>query len=102
VARSARWQRFPWDHRLETSAALGLGLSYATEVPEVEVEIEGASHQWLVCWVAEITAGPVNAPWVLALRLHHRSLAWGSATGTECPSPAGNVTCYRGWAGWPA
>ncbi|HSW33975.1 MAG TPA: hypothetical protein VLH36_10220 [Steroidobacteraceae bacterium] len=41
-------------------------MSYATEVPEVEVEIEGASHQWLVCWVAEITAGPVNAPWALS------------------------------------
>lgn len=72
-----RWQRFPWDHRLETSAAFGLGLSYATEVPEVEVEIEGESHQWLIYWVAELTAGPVNAPWALSLRLHHRSVAWG-------------------------
>jgi hypothetical protein len=41
----ARWQRFPWDARVATSAAFGLGLSYATEVPEVEVELEGESHQ---------------------------------------------------------
>jgi hypothetical protein len=73
----ARWQRFPWDARVATSAAFGLGLSYATEVPEVEVELEGESHQLLIYWVAELTAGPVNAPWAVSLRLHHRSVAWG-------------------------
>jgi len=59
------WQRFPWDPRFETAAAFGLGLSYATEVPEVEVEIEGESHQWLIYWVAELTAGPVGTTWGL-------------------------------------
>ena len=73
----ARWQKFPWDARVATSAAFGLGLSYATEVPEVEVELEGESHQWLIYWIAELTAGPVNAPWSVSLRLHHRSVAWG-------------------------
>jgi hypothetical protein len=72
-----RWQRFPWDRRVATSAAFGLGLSYATEVPEVEVELEGESQQLLIYWVAELTAGPVNAPWAVSLRLHHRSVAWG-------------------------
>ena len=73
----ARWQRFPWDDRLATSAAFGLGLSYAAELPEIEVEIEGASEQLLIYWVAELTAGPLDAPWALSLRLHHRSVAWG-------------------------
>lgn len=73
----ARWKRFPWDDRLATSAAFGLGLSYATEVPEIEVELEGASEQLLIYWVAELTAGPLDAPWALSLRLHHRSVAWG-------------------------
>jgi hypothetical protein len=73
----ARWQRFPWSDTVATSAAFGLGLSYATEVPEVEVAIEGDSEQWLVYWVAELTAGPVAAPWAVTLRLHHRSPAWG-------------------------
>lgn len=73
----ARWQRFPWDDRLATSAAFGLGLSYATELPAIEVEIEGASEQLLIYWVAELTAGPLDAPWALSLRLHHRSVAWG-------------------------
>ena len=73
----ARWQRFPWDDRLATTAAFGLGLSYATEVPAIEVELEGTSEQLLIYWVAEITAGPLDAPWALSLRLHHRSVAWG-------------------------
>jgi hypothetical protein len=73
----ARWQKFPWSDRLATSAAFGLGLSYATEVPEVEVEIEGDSEQLLIYWVLEATAGPVGAPWAISLRFHHRSVAWG-------------------------
>ena len=52
-----RWHKFPWSHRVETSAAFGLGLSYATELPEVEVEIEGESQQLLIYWVMELTAG---------------------------------------------
>ncbi len=73
----ARWQRFPWSERLATSAAFGLGLSYATEVPELEVELEGESHKALIFWVFELTAGPPRAPWSVTLRLHHRSVAWG-------------------------
>jgi hypothetical protein len=73
----ARWQRFPWDRFVSTSAAFGLGLSYATEVPKVEVELENSSHQWLIYWMVELTAGPHAAPWSISLRLHHRSVAWG-------------------------
>ena len=72
-----RWHKFPWNHRVESSAAFGLGLSYATELPEVEVEIEGESQQLLIYWVMELTAGPPRSPWAVSLRLHHRSVAWG-------------------------
>ena len=72
-----RWKRFPWSDRLSTSAAFGLGLSYATELPPVEVALEGESHQWLVYWVMELTAGPVDSRWAVSLRLHHRSVAYG-------------------------
>ena len=72
-----RWRQFPWSHRMNSSAAFGLGLSYAMEMPEVEVEIEGESHQLLIYWVAELTAGPLQSPWAVTLRLHHRSVAWG-------------------------
>ncbi len=73
----ARWHAFPWSDRVATSAAFGLGISYATELPPVEVEIEGESAQWLVYWVLELTAGPVDAPWSVSLRMHHRSVAYG-------------------------
>jgi hypothetical protein len=72
-----RWNRFPWSPHFSTSAAFGLGLSYATELPPVEVELEGESHRALVYWVMELTAGPVDAPWSVSLRLHHRSVAYG-------------------------
>jgi hypothetical protein len=73
----ARWQKFPWNHSVETSAAFGLGLSYATELPELEVKQEGDSSQLLVFWVAEVTAGPPGADWAISLRLHHRSVGYG-------------------------
>jgi hypothetical protein len=73
----ARWSRFPWNDRVATTTAFGLGLSYASELPPVEVEIENESQQLLVYWVMEATAGPPQAPWSISLRLHHRSGAWG-------------------------
>ena len=73
----ARWQRFPWNNKVATSAAFGLGLSYATELPELEVQLEGDTRQLLVYWVAELTAGPPQASWAVSLRLHHRSVAYG-------------------------
>jgi hypothetical protein len=72
-----RWTRFPWSHRFASSAAFGLGLSYATALPPVEVQLEGESQRTLVYWVMEVTAGPVDANWAASLRLHHRSVAYG-------------------------
>ena len=73
----ARWWQRPWSRGFSTSEAFGLGLSYATELPEIEVELETESKQLLVYWVAEVTAGPTDGPWALSLRLHHRSVAYG-------------------------
>jgi hypothetical protein len=73
----ARWRWPAWRGAYATSAAFGLGLSYATRLPPVEVELEGTSEKLLVYWVAEVTAGPADAPWSLSVRLHHRSVAYG-------------------------
>jgi hypothetical protein len=73
----ARWRRFPWSERIATTAAFGLGVSYATELPVMERTLEGGSEQFLVHWFAELTAGPASAPWALSLRLHHRSDGFG-------------------------
>jgi hypothetical protein len=73
----SRWSRFPWSEHLATSIAFGLGVSYATELPEVEVQLEGSSHHWLIYWALEVTVGPPEAAWNIVMRLHHRSVAWG-------------------------
>lgn len=72
-----RLQRFPWSHRVSTSAAFGLGLSYAFSRPEVEQRLEGDTRQLLIFWLMELTAGPPSGAWSLVLRLHHRSTGWG-------------------------
>jgi hypothetical protein len=73
-----RWQRFPWSETVRTTAAFGVGLSYAFEFPCVEYELENDTQQLLVFWLLEFTAGPVDGPWSAVLRLHHRSPAWGA------------------------
>jgi hypothetical protein len=77
VAAMPRWRQFPWNHYVDTSVAFGLGFSWTTEVPEVEVAIEGESHRFLVFWVMEVTLGPPNSRWAASIRLHHRSPAFG-------------------------
>ena len=73
-----RWRQFPWNDVVATSVAFGLGLSMASEVPEVEVELEGASEQLLIYWNADVTLGPPRSNWAVLLRLHHRSGGFGS------------------------
>lgn len=75
---SLRWQRFPWSDRLHTTVAFGAGFSYAFDFPEVEYELENDTKQFLIYWLMELTAGPVDGPWSAVLRLHHRSPAWGA------------------------
>ena len=77
VPLMARWRPVAWTDAFTTSLAFGLGLSYATRLPRIEVELEGESEQLLIYWVAEVTAGPNDGRWALALRLHHRSVGYG-------------------------
>lgn len=73
----ARWRLFPWSETVHTTLSYGLGLSYATEVPATEVALSGVSERLLVYWVAELEAGPPDAPWSVVGRLHHRSTGFG-------------------------
>ena len=73
-----RWHHFPWNHRVATTAAFGVGPSYTTEVPPLEVELEGESQRLLYHWFLELTLGPPEADWASSLRLHHRSGGFGS------------------------
>jgi hypothetical protein len=77
LAAGPRWREFPWNETIATSVAFGLGLSLASETPEVEVELEGDSQKLLIYWSAELTLGPPRGAWALLLRLHHRSTGFG-------------------------
>ncbi len=73
----ARWTRMPFRDRVRSSVAFGLGLSYATQVPPVEVELEETSERLLVFWMMELALSPPEADWAVSLRIHHRSGAFG-------------------------
>lgn len=75
---TARWTAMPWDEVLDTSAAFGIGLSFASGVPAQEVENEGASEQVMTYWVIELAFDLPKDDWELIGRLHHRSTAFGT------------------------
>lgn len=77
VAGGPQWRSFPWNDVVATTAAFRVGLSTASEVPDVEVELEGASERLLIYWVVELTFTPPRSVWGVSLRLHHRSPAFG-------------------------
>ncbi len=58
-------------------AAAGLGVSYATATPELEIARKGESNRFLLHWFVELEFGRTS--WAAApfLRLHHRSDGFG-------------------------
>jgi hypothetical protein len=75
---TARWSRFPWSERLDTSVAFGLGMSFASEVPDLEVALQGESSAVMPYWMIEIDSELPVENWRLVGRLHHRSSAFGA------------------------
>ncbi|MEL7099039.1 MAG: hypothetical protein AAGM84_09445 [Pseudomonadota bacterium] len=59
------------------SLAGGLGLSYASDVPEVEIIRNGASQRLFVHWMAEVEFASKRPERSTFLRLHHRSDGYG-------------------------
>jgi hypothetical protein len=75
---AARWEAFWWDHVLDTSVAFGLGPSYATDKPEIEIANDGDTARFLIYWMFELAVGLPDYPRVaLITRIHHRSNAFG-------------------------
>ena len=72
-----RWRDFPWNSRVDTSLAIGLGPSWATRDPPVEKSDGGTTRQLLVYWFIEIATGPPEVNWSGVFRLHHRSTGFG-------------------------
>jgi len=72
-----RWVTFPWNAYLPTTFAVGEGISYATEVPELEPEARAS--QWLNYLLFEVTFSlPKYPEWAIVGRIHHRSGFWGA------------------------
>jgi len=75
---NVRWNKFFWDRYLETSAAAGLGVSYATEIPEFERLAHCAdgscnSNRLMAYILGELTfALPKYPQWAAVMRIHHR------------------------------
>lgn len=75
---AVRWNPFWWDRFLETSAAFGLGLSYASEKPRAEIRSEGSTEPWMLYWMMEVAFSLPQWPEVaLISRIHHRSEGYG-------------------------
>lgn len=73
-----RWTRFPWHKSLNTTFAAGAGVSYATDVPELEEIQDRQSDNLLAYLLFEFTFGlPSHSRWSLSTRIHHRSGADG-------------------------
>jgi hypothetical protein len=74
----ARWHLFPWNRHVDTSVAVGEGLSYATRTPFVEAKDHDQTSHLLNYLLFEITAGLPRYPnWHLSGRIHHRSGVYG-------------------------
>ena len=73
-----RWHPFPWDKYIDTSFAIGGGLSYFNELSQTELERDDNAQKLLGYLAFEFTFGLPQYPrWNLMFRVHHRSGAKG-------------------------
>jgi hypothetical protein len=69
-----RWLKFPWDQYVDTSFAVGDGLSYNTHTSDVEKDDDEDAGRWLNYLMFEVTLGLPKYPrWDFVYRIHHRS-----------------------------
>ena len=74
-----RWVVFPWNKHVETTAAVGVGLSWATEIPALEkADPANSDNSQLLNYIlCEVTFAVPESSWSLVTRIHHRSGVWG-------------------------
>jgi hypothetical protein len=80
-----RWHKFPWNECLPTTLGHGVGLSYATLVPEHEVLYRrGKSARLLAFLMWDVTFSLPGCPnWAVFFRIHHRSGGYGTFSGVH-------------------
>ena len=73
-----RWLRFPWDEHIDTSFAVGEGLSYADAIPDIERFYHTNTNRLLNFILLELEFSLRDSPgWGMVFRWHHRSGAFG-------------------------
>lgn len=73
-----RWHYFPWNKYVDTSLAIGDGMSYYTDISEVEKEDDDDAQRTLNYLLVEVALGLPQYPrWDLVFRIHHRSSVFG-------------------------
>lgn len=82
-----RWKQNPWNDWLQTSLAIGDGLSYASQTPVIEAQRNAKTSKLLNFLVIEATVRlPGDAGAQLVLRLNHRSGIYGLFNGVHAGS----------------
>ncbi len=77
-ALALRWQALPWDRWVDTSVAVGDGLSWGGRTSRIEETRHEKTERLLNYLFFEVTlAPPGGSPWSLVLRQHHRSGVFG-------------------------
>ena len=88
----SRWLPLPWDEYIDTNLAMGIGLSYATETPEIEDKNHSDTSKFLAYLLFEAALALPDIPqWSAVIRLHHRSGAFGAFNGVRGASNAWGV-----------
>ena len=79
-----RWLKFPWDRHVDSSFAIGDGISYASEDPQIEVDKLGRTSKILNYLLLELECAiPDQDKWSVFMRIHHRSGIYGLIDGVS-------------------
>lgn len=73
-----RWANLPWNHLINTSFAIGEGISYASSYPSLEKKSNHNTKRLLNYLMLEVSiASPYYPRLQFVARIHHRSGAFG-------------------------
>jgi len=73
-----RWHAFPWNKYVDTSFAVGDGLSCYTQISKVEEDDDDDAQKTLNYLMFELALGLPQYPrWDMVMRIHHRSSIFG-------------------------
>lgn len=73
-----RWLQVPWRKYVNSSFAAGIGLSYATQIPQVERDLEKSSKLLLHLVIEYAAFFDDKETWEALFRIQHRSGIFGT------------------------